>query len=123
MGRREAVPHNRSYVGVQCLASVRAAGPDAWHHASQEARTVHPAMKEVDESDEAVEFVTRAAQALEEQGTPRFLAIEQAAHLWMKSLERMRKKNQVEQDLIKKGKPTLHVGLFEAARLKETKKR
>lgn len=79
-------------------------------------------MKAVDESKEAVAFVMMAAHELERQGVPRDQAIQRGVELWMRSLERMQKKCQVDNELRSRGKPTLHVGLFEAARLKETKK-
>ncbi len=81
-------------------------------------------MKDIDDSDEAVAFVTEKARKLQKlcPGKSRDELAEMAVQAWERSLLRAQLISQMEWRLLKEGKPTLRVGLFEAAKFSKSQK-
>ncbi len=75
-------------------------------------------MKHPDDSQEALDFMTRRALTLEGGGMEREQALEEAIDDWRRSLVRSQMIVRFNQDLRSRGKPTLHVPLFEAAKIR-----
>lgn len=72
-------------------------------------------MKHPDDSDEAIEFMRARAQLLIDGGMATEQALSEAIDDWGRSLLRSQMLWSFERDLRSRGKPTLHVSLFEAA--------
>ena len=75
-------------------------------------------MKHPDDSDQALEFMRAHALTLINNGISRDQAMDEAIDHWRRSLRRMQMIRCFEDDLRHRGKPTLHVSLFEAARIR-----
>ncbi len=70
------------------------------------------------DSQEAIEFTTRRALRLVTEGIDREESIERALDDWRVSLQRSQMIVRFNADLRSRGKPTLHVPLFEAAKIR-----
>lgn len=75
-------------------------------------------MKHPDDSQEALEHMTRDAHKLVIEGLSHDDATEMAVERWHKSLKRAQMIIRYEADLRSRGKPTLHVPLFQAAKVR-----
>jgi len=73
-------------------------------------------MKHPDDSQEAMEHMTTHAHRLVTQGLSHDDATEMALDHWRSSLKRAQMIVRYEADLRSRGKPTLHVPLFQLAR-------
>lgn len=75
-------------------------------------------MKHPDDTDQAIEFMRRRAQRNISDGMSIDGALGEAVDFWEKSLVRMQLINSWQSDLRAQGKPTLHVSLFEAVKIR-----
>ncbi len=75
-------------------------------------------MKHPDDTQEAIEHMTKRAHLLVTGGMDHERAIEESVDWWEKSLLRAQMLVRFNADLRSRGKPTLHVPLFEAAKIR-----
>jgi hypothetical protein len=75
-------------------------------------------VKHPDDTQEAIDIMTRHAQALIGTGVAQEVALERTVNWWRGSLERAQMLVRYNADLRASGKPTLHVSLFEVAKFR-----
>lgn len=75
-------------------------------------------MKHPDDTDECASFLRARAAFLIDNGMCQDAALEEALDYWETSLRRMQMITRYHAELRAQGKPTLHVPLFEAAKLR-----
>lgn len=75
-------------------------------------------MKHPDDTQAAIDFMTAEARSLIAYGMETDAALDRSIDRWRRSLLRAQMMIRFNDDLRGRGKPTLHVSLFEAAKIR-----